>query len=54
MTYLRAEAEKLGVSVADLVRRIVDFHRGKTSEAHDAAFATFYRNVMRICQNDGA
>ena len=27
--YLKAEAERLGISVADLVRRIVDQHREK-------------------------
>lgn len=27
--YLRAEADRLGISVADVIRRIVDAHREK-------------------------
>lgn len=27
VAYLRAEAEKLGISLADMVRRIIDQHR---------------------------
>lgn len=30
LAFLRAEAERLGISVADLIRRIIDQHR----EAH--------------------
>jgi Ribbon-helix-helix protein, copG family len=28
VTYLQAEAERLGISVSDLIRRIIDQHRG--------------------------
>ena len=30
--YLKAEAERLGISVADLVRRIIDQHREKEAK----------------------
>ncbi len=29
--YLKAEAQKLGISVADLIRRIIDQHRSASS-----------------------
>lgn len=28
LEYLRVEAEQLGISIADMIRRIVDQHRG--------------------------
>jgi hypothetical protein len=31
VAYLKTEAEKLGISLADLVRRIIDEHRLNTS-----------------------
>ena len=31
--YLKVEADKLGISVADLIRRIIDEHRARSS--HD-------------------
>lgn len=30
LDYLRDEAERLGITVADLIRRIVDQHRAQT------------------------
>ena len=32
-TYLKVEADKLGISVADLIRRIIDEYRARVS--HD-------------------
>lgn len=36
MDYLQAESNRLGVSVADLIRRIIDAHRDKANDQQTA------------------